>query len=62
MNERRLIMPVLSGDRSRRVHVDANAVIDYIRERALYNLGMRPTSYRMEIADMRKRSILRHFV
>ena len=46
-------MPVLSGDRSRRVHVDANAVIDYIRERALYNLGMRPTSYRMEMLRTR---------
>ena len=46
-------MPVLSGDSSRRVHVDANAVIDYIRERALHNLGMRPTSYRMEMLRTR---------
>ena len=37
-----------SGDGSRLVHVDANAVIDYIRERTLRDHGMRPTSRRAE--------------
>ena len=37
-----------SGDGSRLVHVDANAVIDYIRERTLRDHGMRPTSRKAE--------------
>lgn len=37
------MMPVPSVYSSKWVCVDANAVIDYIRECALYNLGMPPT-------------------
>ncbi len=38
---------------SRRVHVDANAVIDYIRERTLHDHGMRPTGRRAEVLRVR---------
>ena len=40
---------MLSGETSRRVYVDANAVIDYIRERTLHDHGMRPTGRRAEV-------------
>ena len=62
MIERRRIMPVLPGDGSRRVHVDANAVIDYIRERTLHNMGMRPTSCRMEVLRERLEQIRHVYV
>lgn len=42
-----------SGHALRRVYLDANVVIDYIREQALHDLGMRPTSHRAEILRRR---------
>lgn len=42
-----------SGHALRRVYLDANAVIDYIREQALHDLGMRPASHRAEILRRR---------
>ena len=44
----RRMMPVHSGGASKRVCVDANAVIDYIRECALRDLGMPPTGRRQD--------------
>ena len=44
---------MLSVGTSRRVYVDANAVIDYIRERTLHDHGMRPTGRRAEVLRVR---------
>ena len=46
-------MPVTSADRSKWVCVDANAVIDYIRECTLRDLGKQPTSRRAEALRIR---------
>ena len=53
MIRRRQMMPMDSARASRRVCLDANAVIDYIREQALHDLGMRPASRRAEILRRR---------
>ena len=42
------MMPVPLGYSSVWVHVDANAAIDYTRERALHKLGMPPTDRRQD--------------
>ena len=46
-------MPIFSGEASRLVHVDANAVIDYVREFTLHKLGMRGTGHRAEVLRVR---------
>lgn len=56
------MMPMPSSDTSRRVHVDANAVIDYIRERTLRNHGMRPTGRRAEVLRVRLEQMSRVYV
>ena len=62
MIARRPMMPMPSSDTSRRVHVDANAVIDYIRERTLRNHGMRPTGRRAEVLRVRLEQMSRVYV
>ena len=62
MIERRCTLPVLSGDSSRWVCVDANAVIDYIRECTLHDLAKQPTSRRAEALRIRLGQMGRVFV
>ena len=56
------MLPVLSADRSKWVCVDANAVIDYIRECTLRDLGKQPTSRRAEALRMRMEQLGHVFV
>ena len=57
------MMPVYSGGGlTARVHVDANAVIDYVRECALHSAGRAPTGRKAEKLRMRLDQMPRVFV
>ena len=47
------MMPMPPGRGSRRVYLDANAAIDYVREWVLHDLDLPPTAPELEILRLR---------